>query len=303
MRAHLKRLACGLLCCLVLSSCGGRSGDEGYELYFRERDLRAAAGEGTLRTERWTPPVREMGTASLAEAMVEALLDGPADETLQSPIPAGTALLSLTLSGSQAVVDFSSTYGSLSGVELTLADQAVALTLTQRPEILSVRITVRGQELAYRSRQTLTGRDVQLAPEGDVVDTVEVTLYFPDESGVLTAEPRTLELFEGDTQVSAVVQALESGPKEDGLSAVFPAGFRPRGVWLEEDVCYVNLSSRLLESLPEDARLGTALEALARSLRSLETVEEVRFLVDGEYATYYGPVGIAEPYLTPGPPA
>ena len=100
----------------------------------------------------------------------------------------------------------------LSGVELTLADQAITLTLTQLPDILSVQITVRGQELAYRSKQVFTARDVLVAPEGDVVGTAEVTLYFPDESGVLQPEERTLELYEGDTQVSAVARALENGP-------------------------------------------------------------------------------------------
>ena len=88
-------------------------------------------------------------------------------------------------------------------MELTLADQAITLTLTQLPDILSVQITVRGQELAYRSKQVFTARDVLVAPEGDVVGTAEVTLYFPDESGVLQPEERTLELYEGDTQVSA----------------------------------------------------------------------------------------------------
>src|SRR5699024_3447935 len=153
-------------------------------------------------------------------------------------IPAGTTLLSLTLNGSQAVVDLSSAYASLSGVELTLADQAVALTLTQLPEIVSVRITVRGQELAYRSKQVFSGRDVLLEPEGDVVSAVEAALYCLDSAGNLAAEERTLPLYEGDTQVGAVVQALAAGPLDESLSAVFPEGFRPGNVWLEEDVCY-----------------------------------------------------------------
>ena len=40
----------------------------------------------------------------------------------------------------------------------------------------------------------------------------------------------------------------------------------------------------------EDAPLDMALGALRRSLRSLETVNEICFLVDGELAEYYGSV-------------
>ena len=44
----------------------------------------------------------------------------------------------------------------------------------------------------------------------------------------------------------------------------------------------MNLSSALLERV-EDSAAQTALRALEGSLRSLEAVEEVRFLVDGEF--------------------
>ena len=288
----MRRWMIGLVCLLLLFGCAGGREETGKLLYFQERDLRAAAGGGALRTE--TIQVEETETQAVAETLVEALLRGPLDETLKSPIPKGTALLSLELQGSRAVVDFSAPYGTLSGVALTLADQAVTLTLTQLPDILSVQITVRGRELAYRSKQVLTAREVLVAPEGDVVGTLEARLWFPDEDGTLTEEDRTLVLYEGDTQVGALARALEEGPLEDSLYPAFPAGFRPRVVWQEAGICYVNLSSALLAELSEPEELPRALEALRRSLESLETVEETRFLVDGVYATDYGPVRLEE---------
>lgn len=288
----MRRWMIGLVCLLLLFGCAGGREETGKLLYFQERDLRAAAGGGALRTE--TIQVEETETQAVAETLVEALLRGPLDETLKSPIPKGTALLSLELQGSRAVVDFSAPYGTLSGVALTLADQAVTLTLTQLPDILSVQITVRGRELAYRSKQVLTAREVLVAPEGDVVGTLEARLWFPDEDGTLTEEDRTLVLYEGDTQVGALARALEEGPLEDSLYPAFPAGFRPRVVWQEAGICYVNLSSALLAELPEPEELPRALEALRRSLESLETVEETRFLVDGVYAADYGPVRLDE---------
>ncbi len=335
----MRRWMIGLVCLLLLFGCAGGREETGKLLYFQERDLRAAAGGGALRTE--TIQVEETETQAVAETLVEALLRGPLDETLKSPIPKGTALLSLELQGSRAVVDFSAPYGTLSGVALTLADQAVTLTLTQLipkgtallslelqgsravvdfsapygtlsgvaltladqavtltltqlPDILSVQITVRGRELAYRSKQVLTAREVLVAPEGDVVGTLEARLWFPDEDGTLTEEDRTLVLYEGDTQVGALARALEEGPLEDSLYPAFPAGFRPRVVWQEAGICYVNLSSALLAELSEPEELPRALEALRRSLESLETVEETRFLVDGVYAADYGPVRLDE---------
>ena len=134
-------------------------------------------------------------------------------------------------------------------------------------------------------------REVLLTPEEDVISTVEACLYYLDQEGRLTMTEQTLELYEGDTQVSAVARALEDRPKDpDGLLPPLPEGFQVKSVWLEEDTCYVNLSSALLEGLTDGA-VRTALEALENSLRSLEAVEEVRFLVDGEFRRDLGPFG------------
>ena len=303
MRKLLPLLVCaGVLlgvCGCVRSVADSQQGAP-YNLYFLEGDLESAAGDDVMRTE--TVYLDEnLETQELAETLLTRLLAGPSDETLQSPFPAGTELLSLELTGAHARVDLSAAYRSLSGVGLTLADYAITLTLTQLPQIAVVGITVRGQELAYRDTQTFTARDVLLSSNEDVIGTVPVTLYFLDEAGELAPEERTLDLYEGDTQVSAVVRALEVGPEDRSLRMAQPEEFQVKSTWLEEKVCYVNLSSVQLEILPEGTDLTAALEALARSLCSLETVEEVRFLVDGDFAAEYGGADIRDPYIAPAP--
>ena len=296
----MRKLVSLLLCAAALLSGCARGGESqqgtAYSLYFLEADLESVPGGDALRAE--TVYLEEdLGTTALAEALVERLLEGPSDATLENPIPAGTSLLSLELNGAYAKVDLSSKYRSLSGVALTLADYAITLTLTQLPQIAIVSITVRGQDLAYRDTQTFTARDVLLSSNEDVIGTVPATLYFLDEEGRLTPEERTLDLYEGDTQVSAVARALELGPENRSLRLVQPEEFQVKSVWLEEDVCYVNLSSSQLETLPEETDMPMILQALALSLCSLDTVSEVRFLVDGDFAAEYGGASIADPYI------
>lgn len=297
----MRKLLSLLLCAAaLLSGCayGAAEGQTGtpYSLYFLEADLESVPGGDALRAE--TVYLEEdLGTTALAEALVERLLEGPSDDTLENPIPAGTSLLSLELNGAYAKVDLSSNYRSLSGVALTLADYAITLTLTQLPQIAIVSITVRGQDLAYRDTQTFTARDVLLSSNEDVIGTVPATLYFLDEEGRLAPEERTLDQYEGETQVSTVTRALELGPENRSLRLVQPEEFQVKSVWLEESVCYVNLSSSQLETLPEGTDLPLILQALALSLCSLDTVSEVRFLVDGDFAAEYGGASIADPYI------
>ena len=286
-----------LLLLLLLPLAGCRREEPArtaYQLYFLEADLTYSAGESPFRTETVYLYDAETGAAPrLAEALLNELLKGPADETLKSALPAGTTLLTLELNGDRALVDLSPSYESLSGVALTLADSAIALTLSQVPEVSSVQITVRGRELAYREQPVLNIRDILLTPEGDVISTVDVLLYYLNQEGRLTAAEQTLDLYEGDTQVSAVARALERQPEGRDLLSPLPENFQVKSVWLEEDICYVNLSSALLEGLGESA-LQTALRALEDSLSSLEAVEEVRFLVDGEFRRDLGAFGGGE---------
>ena len=301
----MRRLTAALLCAALLLTSGcayaavsDQQEAEEFLLYFREADLNEAAGGDALRPEtRRLEGAESWNDAFLARQLMTELLEGPEDESLKSTIPAGTSLLSVELEGSQARVDLSNAYRMLSGVSLTLADYAITLTLTQLPAVNSVSVTVRGEELAYRDTQRLYARDLLMSTNEDVVSTVTVSLYFLDESGALAPEARTLDLYEGDTQAGAVMKALAGGPESKGLSPVLPEGFQVKSAWQEEGVCYVNLSAAELETLPEDARLDLALRALSRSLSSLEAVEEVRFLVDGEFATHYGGVSLTTVYF------
>ena len=287
----MRKWRCLLLALLALMLAGCQREEPertAYLLYFQEADLTFSAGDGAFRTENvYLYDGKITSSCQLAEALMEELLAGPSDETLKNPLPSGTALVSLELDGGQATVDLSSPYGTLSGIALTLADSAIAMTLSQVPEVSSVKITVRGRELAYRERQVLNVREVLLTPEEDVLSTVDVRLYFLNEEGALVPEERTLDLYEGDTQVSAVAKALEGDPKDRELLRPLPEGFQVKSVWLEESICYVNLSSALLEGLDEGA-VQTALQALEASFLSLEGVEEVRYLIDGEFSRLAG---------------
>ena len=285
-----KRWIAVLLCVAVLLPAGlmlgtGRptAAPETYDLYFRVRNLRETNGGDALAAQPGSLPVdNALPVQTAAEELVRQLLAGPSAEGLESPFPANTSMLSVEVGGTQARVDLTRSYGALSGVDLTLADYCIAMTLTQLPEIRSVTVTVAGQELAYRSRQNFRSRDVLLSTTEDVVGTVEAELYFLDSQGRLTAESRVLDIYEGDTRAQTVVRALLAGPEGKDLVSAIPEGFDIRSVRVTENECFVNLASSMLSALPAEADLRLAIRALEESLLSLAPVHTVQLLVDGE---------------------
>lgn len=223
-----------------------------------------------------------------AAAVVEAILDS--GDSLWN----GIELRGVTIKGRRAYVDFNRRYTGLTGIQLSLADYCITLSLTQLEDIASVTITAEGQELAYRKSQVLMEQDVLLSTMDDIIETVTVELYFLDENGALAAEQRVLEVYEGQTLAESSIAALLEGPQERDLIPVLPKGFQVSGVRVEDGVCILSLSSESMELLPEDeGSQRLILESLASTIYGWGTVDEIQVLLDGEPSQMFGMVQVS----------
>lgn len=284
MTARKRNMAAALLLALLtLCGCGTVKGErEGLQLYYPAvLDTHRGGDAIDSVTVSWEQ-LPEGDTTSRAEAVLALLMDDLQNKGLQSPIPAGTTLRAVTMTGGTACVDFSGSYSQLSGMALTIADYCVALSLTQLDGIYAVRITVNGQELAYRDSNLFLAGDVLLTSMDDVVRTLTARLYFPDGSGTLTAEERLLTQYEGQSAADVVLSALMDGPSEDGLQAYPQEGFAGITARMDSGVCQLNVASASVEQLGDDTT-QQLLQGIAASLQSLEGVSAVHLYVDGEY--------------------
>lgn len=271
---------------LLLAACAAPEkapAENAYELYFAAHAGVPDGGDAIRAETVSVPDGAALTTAALAETLVRELLTAPEDASLRSPFPSGTELQKLTVAGGRATVDLSAQYARLSGVDLSLADYCLTLTLTQLTGIYAVRITANGRELPYRKTQLLTAADPLLSSGEDVIRPIDVSLWFLDtETGELRAQQQTLALYEGQSRVSVVLAALGRGPEgDDALQALLTSDLEAVSSRIDEGVCYVNLNARV--TLPEDPALRElALESIARSLTSLSGVEGAQVLIDGE---------------------
>mgnify|MGYP001180668790 CR=1 FL=1 len=137
MRRRLSLTAALVLLLSLLCACAAQHAQEmdenGYELYFLSDPNSAGGGDAIRAQEKRLTLDGAMETEDCVRALMEALLAGPDEPSLSSPIPEGTALKSLKVSGRRAQIDLSAQYARLTGIDLSLADYCITLTLTQLP--------------------------------------------------------------------------------------------------------------------------------------------------------------------------
>ena len=83
------------------------------------------------------------------------------------------------------------------------------------------------------------------------------------------------------------------------MQPVIPKGTVLNKVTIKDGICYVNFASTMLKALPRELSTLLPTQALRASLRSLENIGEVRFLVDGEVVANIDDVRKVEPAAEP----
>lgn len=296
-----KKRALALLCALLLllTSCALLGREEGppegaYQVYF------AVAGEqSAARAVDYEYRQVEEGGDSV-KTLAEAILSGPASPALRSPVPAGVRLISYTLDGSGRLkLNLSEQYGGLSGMELTVANACLTLTLCQLPGVEEVAVTVEGEAIPYQALRVLRAGDIILSGAEEEPAQITVQLLFPrDGRDALGVEEREVTIDEKSTLAGTVVEALLFGPRTEGLRSMAPEGTELRSARVSSGICYVDLTHPFLDGEPEDAgEARLLLYSLVDTLCNLSVgqIEAVSLLVEGELVAEYGGVDAMSP--------
>ena len=287
MKRKLIVLTALALVLLALAGCGVvQKEQEGLRLYYAASLDTHRGGDAIDSVTIAWDELPQGDQVARAESVLALLMGMCQEKGFQSPIPAGTTLRSVTIIGGTARVDFSGSYGQLSGMALTIADYCVALSLTQLEGIYAVRITVNEQELAYRDNDLFLAGDVLLTSMDDVVRTLTARLYFPNSDGDLDAEERLLTQYEGQSAADVVLSALGDGPSDDDLQPLAEKGLSGMTVRMDNGVCQLNVASASMEELEDDTARQLLL-CVTQSLQSLEGISSVQLYIDGTYAETY----------------
>lgn len=283
-RQFASAVLCAVMLLAVLSGCAERrelmevriayrnTADRGTVFAFTERNLVVTDGE------------------RLCNLVLQLAMTEPEDETLTSVFPERTTVQSLEISDIGVItVNFSKEYGTLSGIDRTIADYCTVLTLFGLEQvdgrtITGVMILVDGQG----SRHVFTPEDLVTTTDYMRLQDYTFVIYFPNrETGYLEPQHFSRTLSDAEEPAKEIVSILMQGRMKDGtINRVVSSNAEFLDLSIRNRVCYVNFNEEFLD-LPLLNGEGKSLKlyAFVNSLCELSYVDRVQFLIDGEMVT------------------
>ncbi len=223
-----------------------------------------------------------------------ALSETPENEALQSPLPEGVTILDAELKGNTVTVYMNSAYLDVSGIDKTISDACVTLTMCSIKDVDFVSICV-GNEMV---EQSLSAEDFLLFNNIISSNRAQVRIYFPKASEkVLGSEYKTISFNDENSAERGILDALFEGPSGSDLKRAFPIGTIVMSVYTLDGVCSVSLSGIAPDDgsmTADDAKL--AVYSIVNSLTSLSGIKAVQILINGKETQYLWGFDISRPF-------
>ncbi len=222
-----------------------------------------------------------------------ALSKAPQDPKLQCPLPSGVKILDAEQKENVVTVYASSPYLDLSGLDKTIMNACITLTMCSIEGVDFVRICVGNDEI----EKDLSAESFLLFDNIISSNKAQVRIYFPKTSEkALGSEYRTISFDDENSAEREILDALFEGPIGDDLKRAFPLGIIVMSVYTLDGVCSVSLSGVTADDgsmSVYDAKL--AVYAVVNSLTSLSGIKSVQILIDGKEAQYLWGYDISRP--------
>lgn len=294
MRYRKAAILCAILYVMVLfnlSGCDETAGEKTVSFYYRiSADTVYEAGS-VIQCE-----VREVDTLDLG-TLLELYLEGPVSDDLVSPFPRGTALEWIRQAGGTVEIVLSESFYQLTGINKTLAEACLTMTLTDLEDVDEVIIYADGE---YSDDATVFTADRYVFEDTGIDEQEEnIKIYFADSaSRYLMGDQRSVVFSENESAAIYIIQQLIAGPDDEQLQSTIPEGTELLSIVEENGLCVVDFSAEFRENAPKTEQgERMTVYSIVNSLTELDEIDRVQILCEGQNIGIYRYLDLSEPYV------
>ena len=280
----MKKLSLLLLALLLLLSACQQPEPEPMvqpvSFYYRTAKTVFSAEDGVIRAEQ-----RDLGPGTFSDKDIfDLYFKGPLSSELISPISSDTVLQSVTrLSGGVLEIRLHRGADSPAEFDHALTYACLAKTGLALDGVREVTILVGTPNSPSELKLTLRDSDLLLYDSGAPTDSIELTLYYADETGTfLLPEKRTVQNASVDELPLLALNELLAPPASSRMRTALPPGTAVRTASVANGVCSVDFNADFFRNRfsGEQEEQLTVL-SVVNTLCELDNIEQVKLLVNG----------------------
>ncbi|MDR0952143.1 MAG: GerMN domain-containing protein [Oscillospiraceae bacterium] len=288
-RAVALTAALVLICLSACSTIPRADSEQEYIEVYRRIVSSVSPGSQLLRAEKI--PYTEGDDIVMGAAL--ALRSAPEDPSLVSALPPDVNITRATLAGHTVDVLMSAPYAKLEGMEKSLLEGAVALTMCSLPGVDFVRLHTEDNSVTVR----LSSEEILLYNTVVSGAQAQVRLYFPRlDQAVMSAEYADINPGDDASPERLIMDLLLAGPSSEKLYSAIPEDTVVLSVYTQDGVCRVNFSSEFLEIAQEDtAVINLTIYSVVNSLTNLPEVDSVQIFAQNMGSAVLGTTDVSRP--------
>lgn len=280
---------------LLLSACAVENSpdaESGYISVYRLVKQGYRTSGSLIRAERLL--CEDSQTETLVRGAAYALMSSPESEELSSAVPGGVRIEDAVLNGRTVSVLMNDAYLELSGMERTVIDSCVVLTMCSIPGVDYVSFRTAN----HTSSKPFSSEDILLKNTLTSENIIELRLYFPKaEEDVLAAEYRRIALDEDISPERRILDELIKGPDSSRLLPVLPEDTAVLSVYTQDGLCTVSFSEDFMSDRAYSPReISFAVYSIVDSLTCLSGVDRVQINVRNNAGQRLGDFDISQPF-------
>ena len=286
-------LICLSLTALLLSACSisGTSANPENNSF---RVYRLARNDSDLGQNLLQPETHYYTDAeNILELAVTALKSPPANPALEVALPDAVCITETKREGAVAILTMNNSFNQLSGLDKTIVESAITLTMCSIPGITRVIISTSTNPEAT----SLSAEDIVLTNTVTSTDEQQIRLYFPRRDiSLLAPESRSITSLDNSTAERITIDHLLRGPASALLNSPIPHGTVILSVYTQAGVCTINLSAEFLaiEDAGEES-IELAIYSIVNSLTNLPNVNSVKINIQTMENSRLGTLDLSEP--------
>lgn len=276
---------------LPMAGCSGSTGTDVTFFYRRITD-ETNITDGIVASE-----IRSVSSME-EEDLFRAYFLGPEDSGLSAPFPRDSQVVRWEIRDQVLRLTMNSSFGALSGVELTIACVCAAKTFLGLLPVDQVLFQLEDGLLGGEKSLVFSEDNISLFDNSLVQSRADFLIYYTDsDRRYLIEEKISINLATENDPVAYLLEALLIPPEGSGLRSALPPGTRLLDYTIDNGICTVNLSREF------ELRGWTTFEAQRLSILSIvntltqtEDIQQVEFKCEGNLLVSYQRLSISGPF-------